>query len=354
MRNAKFRAEKCDLFSGEWIPDNSAPAYTNETCSFISGPQNCMSNGRPDTGYLYWRWKPYCCNLTNTGSMEFLNAMRNKSLAFIGDSIVRNQIESLLCLLSKGEEAVLVYHDEKYQSKTWFFPLHNITMGLIWAPFLVESTESQSKSNLQLMLDVPDNTWASQYHKYDYISVSVGQWFLKDTVFWENGKKIGCHNCKNKNLPELGMDYSYRRALETAFSFMACTDHKPELVVLRTWTPDHFEYGKWYNGGVCNRTEPFKEGQYSPDPVDAMMHKVEIEEYKKGLKIGLPLRLHDTYHMSMLRPDAHPGPYRKPYPDISKKPQNDCLHWCLPGPIDTWNELLMNIMLSEIDLRSAN
>ncbi|KAJ8483546.1 hypothetical protein OPV22_016031 [Ensete ventricosum] len=44
--------EECDLFSGKWIQDASGPAYTNTSCSFISYPQNCLTNGRPDTGYL--------------------------------------------------------------------------------------------------------------------------------------------------------------------------------------------------------------------------------------------------------------------------------------------------------------
>lgn len=32
---------------------------------------------------------------------RFLERMRDKSLAFIGDSIMRNQVQSLLCILSQ-------------------------------------------------------------------------------------------------------------------------------------------------------------------------------------------------------------------------------------------------------------
>ena len=39
----------------------------------------------------------------------------------------------------------------------------------------------------------------------------------------------------------------------------------------------------------------------------------------------------DAYSSSRLRPDAHiPG---------------DCLHQCLPGPIDLWNRILFNILI---------
>lgn len=63
--------------------------------------QNCMKNGRPDSGYLYWRWKPRDCDLPLFDSQRFLENMRNKSWAFVGDSISRNHVQSLLCILSK-------------------------------------------------------------------------------------------------------------------------------------------------------------------------------------------------------------------------------------------------------------
>uniref|UniRef100_A0A452Y700 Trichome birefringence-like N-terminal domain-containing protein n=1 Tax=Aegilops tauschii subsp. strangulata TaxID=200361 RepID=A0A452Y700_AEGTS len=92
---------KCDLFNGEWLPNPSGPAYTNSSCRFIDDHQNCMRNGRPDTGYLHWRWKPYECDLPPFDEIRFLGAMRNKAWGLIGDSILRNQVQSLICLLSK-------------------------------------------------------------------------------------------------------------------------------------------------------------------------------------------------------------------------------------------------------------
>ena len=39
--------------------------------------------------------------------------------------------------------------------------------------------------------------------------------------------------------------------------------------------------------------------------------------------------------------------YMYPFPfanGVPKHVQNDCLHWCLPGPIDTWNEIFLEMM----------
>lgn len=98
---AYYNTGECDLFSGDWICDPYGPVYTNNSCNFIEAPQNCLRNGRPDTDFLYWRWKPNGCELLPFDPLKFINAMRNKSWAFIGDSIFRNHIQSMLCLLSK-------------------------------------------------------------------------------------------------------------------------------------------------------------------------------------------------------------------------------------------------------------
>lgn len=93
--------EECDLFKGQWVPDLRGPLYTNSSCKSIPESKNCFKNGRKDTDFLNWKWKPEKCELPEFDPNAFLEIVRGKKMAFIGDSVARNHVESLLCLLSQ-------------------------------------------------------------------------------------------------------------------------------------------------------------------------------------------------------------------------------------------------------------
>ncbi|XP_050230004.1 protein trichome birefringence-like 23 [Mercurialis annua] len=350
-------AGKCDLFIGDWIPDPSGPMYTNASCSLIEGHQNCMRNGRPDSGYLYWRWNPRNCELPRFDAQRFLELMRNKAWALIGDSISRNHVQSLLCMLSTVDQAVEVYHDEYYKSKRWFFPSYNFSISNIWTPFLVEAAifeddNGVSSAEVQLQLDKVDKNWTSLYQSLDYAIISTGKWFLKAAIYHENNTVVGCHICPGKNFTEQGFVFAYERALRNAMDFIATSKHKG-LTFFRTSTPDHFENGEWHNGGTCKKTTPAKDGEIEIKDLNRILRDVELTQFKnasvKAAENGVNLKLLDFTNLLLSRPDGHPGPYRQFQPfaeDKNATVQNDCLHWCLPGPIDYWNDVIMEIMVN--------
>lgn len=255
------------------------------------------------------------------------------------------------------EAAVEVYHDKEYRSKRWHFPSHNFTLSVIWSPFLIkaaifEDMNGVSTSEIQLDLEELDRVWTDQYKNLDYVVIAGGKWFLKTAVYHEKNTITGCHYCPGKNLTELGFEYAYRKAVQLVLNFITGSEHKP-FVLYRTITPDHFENGEWFSGGYCNRTVPFKEGEVDMKGVDTVLRNIELEEVVKaatvGSEKGLKLKLLDTTQLSLLRPDGHPGPYRQFQPfaeDKNAKVQNDCLHWCLPGPIDSWNDLVMELLIN--------
>ncbi|XP_039116359.1 protein trichome birefringence-like 26 [Dioscorea cayenensis subsp. rotundata] len=355
VQEQQLKKEECDLWVGEWIPSPAEPAYTNETCNLIPPYLNCLNNGRPDTGYLHWRWKPNACDLPPFDPLKFLNAMRDKSFAFIGDSICHGLVFSLICQLSKVEKPHDIYHDSAYNSRTWYYPSYNLTIYVIWAPYLIhyETTDNHgdaSEIHLHLHLDILDSKWTNEYNNYDYVVISIGPHFYKSSIIYENNQVIGCHYCPHLELKKIAIDEIYRKALQLSLKSIATSKHKP-FVILKTWSPDHSERGELPNEIVCNRTRPFKEWEINIGDHGFIMRRVEVEEFEKAAAIGasngVRMKLLDTYHLSLLRPDGHPGPYRTYHPfDGDKKIKIDCMHWCLPGPVDTWNELLLQMVIS--------
>lgn len=107
LRKNRQVSKKCDIFKGKWVPHPEGPYYTNETCPLIIDQHNCMKFGRPDTEFMRWRWKPDECELPYFDAVQFLELVRGKSMAFLGDSVGKNQMHSLFCLLSSVRNSII-------------------------------------------------------------------------------------------------------------------------------------------------------------------------------------------------------------------------------------------------------
>jgi hypothetical protein len=57
------------------------------------------------------------------------------------------------------------------------------------------------------------------------------------------------------------------------------------------------------------------------------------------------MMLMDTTSAMILRADAHPSKYWGWTPE-KHFTLHDCVHWCLPGAIDTWNDMLLHMLMS--------
>ncbi|KAI6678913.1 hypothetical protein NL676_039709 [Syzygium grande] len=351
------REKKCDVFKGKWVyrPDVST-YYTNETCYAISDQQNCMKFGRPDTEFLKWRWEPDGCKLPPFDAAKFMEMVRGKSIAFVGDSLGRNHMQSLLCLLSSVDqpEDISLRYTTDYNFKRWYFPNHNLTLATFWAPFLVRTTDSRGGQTLNgvlsLHLDEPHPAWSSEIGAFHHVIISAGQWFFRPLVYYQNGRLLGCSACGQDNVTEVSRFQAYRMALRTTLKAITGTKNREGgITFLRTFSPAHFEHGDWTDGGSCTRTGPFATDEKKLEGYDLEFYLAQVEEFleaeRRARVEGLKIRLLDTTRAMLLRPDGHPN--RQCNWPKSNVGRADCVHWCLPGPIDTWNELLFYVMKSE-------
>ncbi|KAL6614827.1 hypothetical protein ACP70R_037097 [Stipagrostis hirtigluma subsp. patula] len=338
---------KCDIFRGEWVPDPESPQYTNETCSFIQDHQNCMYYGRPDLEFLKWRWKPDGCELRRFDPHKFLRVVGNKTLAFVGDSLARNHMQSLLCLLSKvaTPKDVSPETEKTGPNKILYYEGYNFTINIFWSPFLVRAEEVAGKPGVfRLYLDEPDNKWYSVLYRFDYVLLSGANWFTRETYFYERDHLVGGMYVPLNFTSNLTNVYSHRMAFRTALGALSGAGFRGK-VILRTLSPmSHFEGGAYNNGGDCRRTRPYRANETKAmENVELDFYTSQLEEFREAAARGLDVALMDPTAAMLMRPDGHPSRYGH-WPDEKRVLYNDCIHWCLPGPVDAWNDMLLHML----------
>ncbi|WVZ81824.1 hypothetical protein U9M48_029162 [Paspalum notatum var. saurae] len=374
LRNQQPKAEEvapppCDYSDGEWVPDARPPLYNGTSCGTIKDGQNCMAHGRPDTGYLYWRWRPRGCELPAFSPDAFLRWLRNRHLAFVGDSLARNQAESLLCLLSSRSPAELAYRDgEESRFRRFVFREHNATVSVLWSPFLVKAAEKDERAGVRhnnVFLDAADERWMSQLGAVDAAVLSVGHWFLLPGVYHDGGRGVvGCHDCADLNRTETGFFGAFREAVHRTLAEVAKrhgagdgADGRRRVVAVTTFSPAHFE-GDWDKAGACPKKRPYRSRERELGYTEAEMRRTVVEAVRAAAdaagagESGLRFAALDVTALANLRPDGHPGPYMRSDPfagggggGAGGRVQNDCVHWCMPGPVDTFNEILLQYIL---------
>ncbi|OEL17682.1 Protein trichome birefringence-like 21 [Dichanthelium oligosanthes] len=325
-RGAAARVPRgCDIFRpGEWVPDDDAPYYTNRTCPLIQEHQNCMKYGRPDTGFMRWRWRPAGCELPRFDAAAFLDAVRDTSMAFVGDSIARNHMQSLMCLLSKVAYPKDISKTTNPEFRTMHYESHNFTVAIFWSPFLVRGYQPDPRRHMwAIHLDEPDAAWApAGIAGFDRVVLSAANWFTRPAVFYEAGRVVGCHYCLLPGVPDLTHRHSLRMAFRAAL-----------------------------RGGDCRRTRPSAANEARVAGLDLDFHTAQVEEFARAKAAaeaasGPRLVLMDTTAAMVLRPDGHPSRYGH-WAHENVTLYNDCVHWCLPGPIDAWNEMLLQMLLPD-------
>ncbi|XP_040376183.1 protein trichome birefringence-like 21 [Oryza brachyantha] len=354
----------CNLTRGEWVRDAGAPYYTNLTCPFIDDHQNCMKFGKPSLEYVSWRWKPDGCELPRFDAARFLEAMRGKSMAFVGDSLARNHFKSLLCLLSKAAQPVEVGTAPEIDvtgravRRDYRFGSHGFTASLFWSPFLVKANLSNVTLGMwDLHLDTADARWAAHVAEFDYIVMSDTNWFLRPSVYYEGGRAVGRNGAAASaavpNVTEIAVPRAVRAAFRTALGALpAAPGRFRGKAILRTVTPAHFENGGWNTGGDCVRTRPFRRDERALGAVEAEYRGVQVDAFREAeaavRRNGGELLLLDITEAMDLRPDGHPSRYgHLPGGSVEGSFVVDCLHWCLPGPVDLWNELLFQMLVDQ-------
>ncbi|GAB2291602.1 Protein trichome birefringence-like 16, variant 2 [Dionaea muscipula] len=340
--------QNCNYAKGKWVADDRRPFYSGSLCKkWLSEMWACRLRNRTDFSFEKFRWQPQDCEMEEFEGAKFLERMQDKTLAFIGDSLGRQQFQSLMCMITGGEERPdvvnvgweygLVKARGHVRPDGWAyrFPDTNTTIVFYWSACLCDleplnATSDPTTTEYAMHLDRPPAFLRRFLPRFDIVVLNTGH-------HWNIGKLTAnrwvMHVGGVKNTDPKIADIGGAKNL-TIHSIVQWVDsqlpkHPSTKAFYRTISPRHFLNGDWNTGGTCDNTNPLSKGSEvvqdeSIDSVPAMAVK------------GTKVKLLDITALSQLRDEGHISKYSiRPSPGMQ-----DCLHWCLPGIPDTWNEIV--------------
>lgn len=265
-------------------------------------------------------------------------------LAFVGDSIGRQQYQSMMCMLTGGtddamiEDVSLSYGLVKLPGSlradgvAHRFLQSNTTVIYYWSASLCDIqplNATDPETYYAMHLDRPVMFLQKFISSMDVLVLNTGHHWNKGKI---TGNKWVMHVngdvCEDRRFHNIGYARNFSLANIVTWLDDQIEENKTRAqIYVRSLSPRHFFEGEWDSGGRCdNNLVPVEEknvtGQAGTDPIS--------ESAVMGTRVHL---LNITY-ISLFRDEAHISKYR---PNQSGQ---DCLHWCLPGIPDVWNELL--------------
>ncbi|TYI23811.1 hypothetical protein ES332_A06G190500v1 [Gossypium tomentosum] len=157
----------------------------------------------------------------------------------------------------------------------------------------------------------------------------------------------GSFEDENKEIIKVSTEEAYGMGMRSMLRWARKNmDRKKTRVFFTSMSPTHAKGIDWGGepGENCyNQTTMIEDPNYWGSDSRKSVMKVIGEVFSKS---KYPITFLNITQLSNYRKDAHTSIYKKQWNPLTPKqlanPSSyaDCIHWCLPGLQDTWNELL--------------
>lgn len=108
------------------------------------------------------------------------------------------------------------------------------------------------------------------------------------------------------------------------------------------WSADHSCY---------KESEPIMDDKYWPNGANLSMMRIAESTVEKLRQRGIRIQYLNITQLSGYREDAHPSVHRTFWNVLTQEQLKnvdkyaDCMHWCLPGVPDVWNQILYSYIM---------
>ena len=258
-----------------------------------------------------------------------LPLLANRSILFVGDSLMQNQYVALAALLWEADTSCVSHCKGSEDHCSLHSARWNFTIALHWTGRILETQPRRMRDNIDKKILSSGLVGTLSNQKPDIAMFSTAHHWTK--YFWSG---VATNDGSQIDVAVLRAAVRRINTLLTPFS-------KHTRIVWRAVPPRHYVGGDWNTGGTCSRRTPLTLKEvvsflaYEPESNLRVAMDISAMFREEALKSGFEFL--DILPSTLHRADAILGLFSVPG-------RLDCTHYCVPGVPDVWNAALLDMI----------